>query len=92
MTGPDRPRRLQRFRAPHGRRLTIANIHGPWRPDSVIGGTRVFAVIWSTPMRYFWAPLHDFEPACQLRLIEACRAQFERPCVAPGGWVEAFPG
>lgn len=67
----DRP--LRRFLAWDGRRLTIEQIRGPWRPSGSVAGAGVFAVVWETHSCTFWAPLHDFYPTDQLRLIEACR-------------------
>jgi hypothetical protein len=56
-----------------GRRLDLGAIRGPWRPSGAVHGCGVFAVIWSTRNADYWAPLHDFEPSAQLRLIELCR-------------------
>lgn len=73
----------RRFRPRSGHLLTLANIRGPWRPSGSVGGAGMFAVAWSTCAGEFWAPLHDFAPADQLRLIEMCRRlddeQFGRP-------------
>lgn len=63
----------RRFRPHAGRLLEMANIRGPWRPSGSVGGSGVFAVVWECRSGLFWAALHDFEPADQLRLIEACR-------------------
>lgn len=63
-----------RFRPRPGQALTLACIHGLWRPSGAVAGVGVFAVIWSTGQSDFWAPLHDFEPAATDRLIEACCA------------------
>jgi hypothetical protein len=71
----------KRFRAARGGRLTLANVKGPWRPSGTVGGVGVFAVIWSTYSGDFWAPLHDFAPADQLRLVEACR---RLDCISQG--------
>lgn len=68
------PSSLRRFRPRAGRLLTMANIRGPWRPSGTVAGVGTFAVIWSTWAGDFWAPLHDFAPADQLRLIEAGRS------------------
>lgn len=51
----------------------MSSIRGPWRPSGTVQGCGLFAVIWSTYSADFWAPLHDFEPSTQLRLIELCR-------------------
>ena len=91
MTMKLRPAGPWRFYPSSGCRLTIANIRGPWRPSGTVAGLGVFAVVWSTRFRDFWAPLHDFEPADQLRLIEACR-QLEISEGQSGGWLEAFLG
>lgn len=64
----------RRFRPRAGRPLTMDNIRGPWRPSGTVAGVGTFAVIWSTCSVDFWAPLHDFAPADQLRLIEAGRS------------------
>lgn len=53
--------------------LPLSAIRGPWRPSGVVGGVGVFAIVWATPSGGWWAALHDFEPAAQRRLIEACR-------------------
>jgi hypothetical protein len=76
------PRRLL---PPRGRSLTLANIRGPWRPSGAVDGCGVFAVLWSTASGQFWAPLHDFAPADQLRLIEDCR-QLDRIAGYQGAW------
>jgi hypothetical protein len=67
----DRP--LRRFWPERGTQLTLDVIRGPWRPTGAVAGVGVFAVRWETRAVSFWAPLHDFAPADQLRLIEACR-------------------
>ena len=64
---------LRRFYPPRGRALTIDCIRGLWRPSCSVAGAGVFAVVWSTRRGDFWAPVHDFCQADQLRLIEACR-------------------
>ena len=66
-------RPLRRFVPHRGQHLTIENVRGPWRPSGAVAGAGVFAVVWSTRRGDFWAPLHDFAPADQLRLIDACR-------------------
>ena len=66
-------RMLRRFVPYHGASLTMSHIRGPWRPSGAVNGAGVFAVVWSTYSADFWAPLHDFAPADQLRLIESCR-------------------
>ncbi len=63
----------RRFSPVRGRLLTLANIRGPWRPSGAVTACGVFAVVWSTRAGDFWAALHDFTPADQLRLIESCR-------------------
>lgn len=63
----------QRVMPQSGRLLTLASIQGPWRPSGTVGGCGVFAAVWATSSGECWAPLHDFEPADQLRLIEQCR-------------------
>lgn len=63
----------RRFRPYAGRLLTMANIRGPWRPSGSVGGSGIFAVVWESHGGLFWAAMHDFAPADQLRLIEACR-------------------
>lgn len=67
------PAPARRFMPRRGEFLTLENIRGPWRPSGTVGGMGVFAVVWTSPSSEFWAPLHDFAPADQLRLIEACR-------------------
>lgn len=66
-------RPLRRFLPHRGQKLTMANVRGPWRPSGTVAGAGVFAVVWSTRLGDYWAALHDFAPADQLRLIEACR-------------------
>lgn len=77
----DRP--PQRFRPRPGTLLTLSNIRGPWRPSGAVSGAGVWGICWETRSGPFWAALHDFAPADQLRLIEACRRidreQFGRP-------------
>jgi len=68
-----RIRPLRRFFSSCGGLLTLSQIRGPWRPSGAVAGAGVFGVVWSTHGGNFWAPLHDFEPADQLRLIDACR-------------------
>lgn len=65
--------RVRRFRPRAGQLLTLANIRGSWRPSGTVAGSGMFAVVWSTWAGTYWAALHDFAPADQLRLIEACR-------------------
>ena len=77
----------RRFRPLSGRLLTIDNVRGPWRPSGAVGGACVFAVVWSTRSGDFWAALHDFEPADQLRLIESCRWS-DRCAGFAGAWPE----
>lgn len=79
---PAPPRRFVPLRGQH---LTLASIRGPWRPSGAVGGSGMFAVVWSTRTATFWAPLHDFEPADQLRLIESCRWQ-DRNAGYAGAW------
>lgn len=64
---------LRRFRPARGCLLTLSVIRGPWRPSGAVGGAGVFAVVWETWSGSFWAALHDFAPADQLRLVESCR-------------------
>ena len=68
-----RNRPLRRFFPTRGGLLTLTQIRGPWRPSGAVAGIGVFSVVWSTHSGEFWAPLHDFEPVDQLRLIDACR-------------------
>ena len=63
----------RRFYPACGQTLTLSNIRGPWRPSGSVAGAGIFAVIWQTYTAAYWAPLHDFALADQLRLIEACR-------------------
>ena len=63
----------RRFTSPHGAALTMEHVCGPWRPSGAVAACGMFAVVWSTRTGDFWAPLHDFAPADQLRLIQACR-------------------
>jgi len=71
-------RPLRRFLPHRGQKLTMNNVRGPWRPSGTVAGVGVFAVVWATPRGLWWAALHDFAPADQLRLIEACRWLDER--------------
>lgn len=77
----------RRFLPHPGRRLTVANIHGAWRPSGAVAGVGVFAVVWATRQGTWWAPLHDFEPADQLRLIDDCR-RLEKVAGFRGAWPE----
>jgi hypothetical protein len=77
----------RRFFPPRGQSLTLSNVRGPWRPSGTAGGLGVFAVVWSTRMGDFWAPLHDFTPADQLRLIDQCR-WLDRYAGFPGAWAD----
>ena len=63
----------RRFRPRHGEVLTMDCIRGHWRPSGTVAGAGVFAVVWSTRSGDFWAAVHDFCEADQLRLIDACR-------------------
>lgn len=78
----------RRFFPPRGRKLSTANVRGPWRPSGTVASAGVFAVVWSTPTGFtFWAPLHDFDQSSQLRLIEQCR-WLDRYAGFPGAWPE----
>ena len=63
----------RRFRPRAGTLLTLANIRGSWRPSGTTAGGGMFTVLWTAFTGSWWAPLHDFEPADQLRLIDECR-------------------
>lgn len=63
----------RRFIPRPGVPLTIENIRGHWRPSGSVAGMGCFAVIWETYTATYWAPLHDFAPLDQLRLVESCR-------------------
>lgn len=63
----------RRFYPPRGHALTMDCIRGLWRPSGSVAGAGVFAVVWTTRRGDFWAPVHDFCAADQLRLIDACR-------------------
>lgn len=84
-------RPLRRFVPLRGQRLTMAQIRGPWRPSAAVAGAGVFAVVWEMRTCTFWAPLHDFTPSDQLRLIEACRWA-DRQAGFPGAWPEGRAG
>lgn len=81
-------RPLRRFFPARGGLLTLEQIRGPWRPSGTVAAAGVFCVLWSTRSGDFWAPLHDFEPASQLRLIEACR-HLDQESGNRGSWWEA---
>ena len=70
---PTRSKPPVRFHPRRGEQLTLDNVRGPWRPSGTVDACGVFAVVWSARSGDFWAPLHDFAPPDQLRLIEACR-------------------
>ena len=76
---------VRRFHPVRGRLLTMSSIRGPWRPSGTVGCLGVFAVMWSTRSGELWAPLHDFEPSAQLRLIEQCRC-LDMEAGYPGAW------
>lgn len=80
-----RNRPPRRFLPAPGTLLTLSNIRGPWRPSGSVAGCGVFAVVWSTFGGEFWAPLHDFQPADQQRLIYACRS-LDQACGYSGAW------
>ncbi|MBV8500763.1 MAG: hypothetical protein JO006_03500 [Paucibacter sp.] len=84
---PDRP--LRRFYPLRGHLLTLGQIRGPWRPSGAVGCAGVFAVVWSTRRGDYWAPLHDFEAADQLRLIDACR-RLDQAANFKGCWPEGM--
>ena len=63
----------RRFVPLRGQALTMANIRGAWRPSGSVAACGMFAIVWSVAGGEFWAPLHDFAPADQRRLIDACR-------------------
>ena len=71
----------------YGQRLNLSNIRGPWRPSGTVAGAGLFAIVWTTYHGDFWAPLHDFAPADQLRLVEACR-QIDREAGYPGAQLD----
>lgn len=76
--GPSNPARPvppppQRVYPPVGEHLTLDVIRGLWWPSSYIDACGMFAVAWVADRGLFWAPLHDFAPADQRRMIEACR-------------------
>lgn len=77
----------RRFYPASGRKLTVANVRGPWRASGCVGPLGVFSVIWTTKLGDWWAPLHDFDLASQQRLIEACRWQ-DLYAGFPGAWPE----
>jgi len=80
-------RPLRRFLPSSGALLTMKQIRGPWRPSGAVACAGVFAVVWSTYDGEFWAPLHDFAPADQLRLIDACR-HLDQAHGVPSVWSE----
>lgn len=63
----------QRVHPCPGPGLTTRDISGLWHPSGMVNACGLFAVVWSTSEGCFWAPLHDFTPAAQRRLIESCR-------------------
>lgn len=75
---------LRRFCPTRGRAFTIDCIRGLWRPSGSVAGAGVFAVVWTTRSGDFWAPVHDFCAADQLRLVDACR-QIDREANGPRG-------
>lgn len=75
----------RRFMPRPGQALTLDNVRGPWLPSGTVNCCGMFAVVWSTRSGDFWAPLHDFAPVDQLRLIDACR-QLDRFAGHPVPW------
>lgn len=73
----DEPRPLRRFRPAPGQLLTVENIRGAWWPTGAVDACGFFAVRWAARHCDYWAALHDFHPADQLRLVENCRWQDE---------------
>ena len=65
----------RRFVPLRGQMLSLDCVRGPWRPSGAVESCGMFAIVWTTRRGEFWAPLHDFAPADQLRLIDACRHQ-----------------
>jgi len=88
---PAAERPLRRFVPIRGQLLTMAQIRGPWRPSAAVAGAGVFSVVWEMRTCTFWAPLHDFTPSDQLRLIEACRWA-DRQAGYPGAWPDGRAG
>ncbi len=78
----DAPRR---FVPARGGALTLGDVRGPWRASGAVAACGVFAIVWSTRRGDCWAPLHDFAPADQLRLIEQCR-WLDQQAGYPGAW------
>lgn len=74
----------RRWRPSRGQALTMDCIRGMWRPSGAVGGAGVFAVVWSTRSGDFWAAVHDFTVADQLRLIDDCR-QIDHQANGPEG-------
>jgi hypothetical protein len=72
-------RPLKRIFPPCGTALTINCIRGEWHPSGAVAGMGVFAVRWSKDSTDYWAALHDFAQADQLRLVECCRSLAPRP-------------
>ena len=70
---PPAPSPRRRIYPPAGERLTLDVIRGLWWPSGHIEGCGMFAVVWCSERCLYWAPLHDFAPADQRRMIEACR-------------------
>jgi hypothetical protein len=75
----------RRFQPRAGQALTLESIRGPWRPSGTVAGASIFAVVWTTNRGDFWAALHDFQPADQLRLVDACRS-LDREAGFMGAW------
>jgi hypothetical protein len=76
-----------RYLPRRGEHLTLADVRGPWRPSGTVQACGTFAIVWSARAGDFWAPLHDFAPADQLRLIAACR-HLDRVAGYGGAWLD----
>lgn len=71
---PGEPRRV---RPPAGQLLTLAAVGSDWRPSCSVAALNVFSIVWATPAGDCWAPLHDFAPADQQRVLNLMRRHDE---------------